>query len=35
MSDYYNPDDVIRAAAMMVSVADQFTGNNNFEYRCV
>lgn len=35
MSDYYNPDDVIRAAAMMVSVADQFTGNNNFEYDLV
>lgn len=35
MSDYYNPDDVIRAASMMVSVAEQFKGNNNFEYDLV
>lgn len=32
MGDYYDPNDVIRAAAMMVSIADQFKGNNNFEY---
>ena len=32
MWDYYDPNDVIRAAAMMVSIADQFKGNNNFEY---
>ena len=32
MSDYYNPQDVIRAARLMVSVADQYKGNNNFEY---
>lgn len=35
MEDYYNPEDVIKAAAMMVSVADQFAGNNNFEYDLV
>ena len=35
MNGYYNPNDVIHAAAMMVSVADQFTGNNNFEYDLV
>lgn len=35
MSDYYDPNDVIRAASMMVSVADQFIGNNNFEYDLV
>lgn len=32
MSDYYDPEDVIEAARLMVSVADQFIGNNNFEY---
>ena len=32
MIDYYNPKDVIRAAGLMVSVADQYKGNNNFEY---
>lgn len=35
MSDYYNPEDVIHAAAMLVSVADKFAGNNNFEYDLV
>lgn len=35
MKDYYNPDDVIKAAKLMVSVADQFKGNNNFEYDLV
>lgn len=35
MSDYYNPQDVIRAARLMVSVADQYKGNNNFEYDLV
>ena len=35
MKDYYDPNDVIRAAAMMVSVSDQFKGNNNFEYDLV
>lgn len=35
MKDYYDPNDVIRAAAMMVSVADEFKGNNNFEYDLV
>lgn len=35
MKDYYDPEDVIHAAAMMVSVADLFKGNNNFEYDLV
>lgn len=35
MKDYYNPNDVIKAAEMMLSVADQFKGNNNFEYDLV
>lgn len=35
MQDYYDPNDVIRAAAMLVSVADGFAGNNNFEYDLV
>lgn len=30
--DYYNPQDIIDAAMLMVSVADKFRGNNNFEY---
>lgn len=34
-SDYYNPQDVIEAARLMVSVADQFKGNNNFEFDLV
>lgn len=32
MKDYYNPQDVIRAASLMVSVANDYKGNNNFEY---
>ena len=35
MKDYYDPNDVIKAAELMVSVADQFKGNNNFEYDLV
>lgn len=34
-SDYYNPQDVIRAAKLLVSVAPQYKGNNNFEYDLV
>lgn len=32
MEKYYNPQDVIRAAGIMLSAADRFKGNNNFEY---
>lgn len=32
MQDYYDPEDVIQAAEMMLSVADLFVGSNNFEY---
>ena len=35
MKDYYNPKDIIRAAGMMVEAADEFKGNNNFEYDLV
>lgn len=35
MSDYYRPADVYRAAELMLSVADSFRGNNNFEYDLV
>lgn len=35
MSDYYDPQDIIEAARLMVSVSDQFVGNNNFEYDLV
>ncbi|MCS2891682.1 alpha-N-acetylglucosaminidase [Parabacteroides faecis] len=35
MSDYYDPEEVIKAARLMLSVADQFKGNNNFEYDLV
>lgn len=35
MSDYYDPNDVIRAASLLVSVADRYEGNNNFEYDLV
>lgn len=35
MSDYYHPNDVIRAASLMVSVAHLFKGNSNFEYDLV
>jgi len=33
--DYYNPKDVMEAARLMLSVADKFKGNNNFEYDLV
>ena len=33
--DYYSPDDIMEAARLMVSVADQYKGNNNFEYDLV
>lgn len=29
MKEYYNPQDVIEAARLMVSVADKYQGNNN------
>ena len=32
MKEYYNPQDVIEAARLMVSVADKYQGNNNFEF---
>lgn len=32
MAPYYKPEDIIRAAGMMLSAADAFKGNNNFEY---
>lgn len=32
MSDYYNPQDVIRAAGLFLSAAEEFRGNNNYEY---
>lgn len=32
---YYEADDVIRAARLMIDAADQFRGNNNFEYDLV
>lgn len=35
MKDYYDPNEVIKAAGLMLSVADQFKGNNNFEYDLV
>lgn len=35
MKDYYDPNEVIKAAELMLSVADQFKGNNNFEYDLV
>lgn len=35
MKDYYDPWDVVRAARQMVSVADEYKGNNNFEYDLV
>ena len=33
--NYYNPKDVMEAARLMLSVADQYKGNNNFEYDLV
>lgn len=32
MKDYYNPKDVIKAADLFASVADEFKGNNNYDY---
>lgn len=32
MKKYYEPEDIIRAAGIMLSAADRFKGNNNFEY---
>lgn len=35
MKKYYEPEDVIRAAGLLLSAADRFQGNNNFEYDLV
>lgn len=35
MKDYYQPQEVIEAARLMVSAADLYRGNNNFEYDLV
>lgn len=35
MKDYYDPKSVIEAARLMVSVADKYKGNNNFEFDLV
>mgnify|MGYP006325942835 FL=1 len=35
MHNYYDPADTRRAAELMVSVADHYRGNNNFEYDLV
>lgn len=32
MEKYYDPQDIIRAAGIMLSAAGRFKGNNNFEY---
>ena len=32
MQPYYNSEDVIRAAGILLSAADSFKGNNNFQY---
>ena len=32
MEPYYKPEDIIRAAGIMLSAAYRFKGNNNFEY---
>ena len=32
MEPYYKPEDIIHAAGIMLSAADRFKGNNNFEY---
>ena len=32
MEPYYKPEDIIRAAGIMLSAADRFKGNNNFEH---
>ena len=33
--DYYDPKEVMKAARLMLSVADKYQGNNNFEYDLV
>ena len=33
--DYYNPKEVMESARLMLSVADKYKGNNNFEYDLV
>lgn len=35
MKEYYQPQEVIEAARLLVSVADRYKGNNNFEYDLV
>lgn len=35
MTKYYEPQDVIRAAGILLESADKFKGNNNFEYDVV
>lgn len=35
MANYYDPADTKRAAELMLSVADKYKGNNNFEYDLV
>lgn len=35
MVKYYEPEEVIRAAGILLSAADRFKGNNNFEYDLV
>ncbi len=35
MDDYYRPEEVIWAAGILLSAADRFEGNNNFEYDLV
>ena len=35
MRNYYDPASTLEAARLMVSVADKFKGNNNFEYDLV
>lgn len=32
MSDYYDPQDVINAASLMVKAAPEYSGNGNYEY---
>lgn len=35
MRRYYDPEQVIEAAGIMIALADEFAGNNNFEYDLV
>lgn len=35
MSNYYDPDDILRAATLFASVADKYRSNNNYEYDLV